>query len=151
MASCKGSQKFEKDRLQILDEKRLARKTKAQISVLEYLASCVESHAHVHLAFKFTCASTNNDTNTVIFGLQRSTTIYTDRLGDLGVEKAINKTRLKNRSLEHFSEAEEQTDGRHVVIFKEEMKDIIRDTLKCRDFDEDALNLARARVLSGMF
>ena len=46
--------------------------------------------------------------------------------------------------LEHFSEAEEQTDGRHVVlIFKEGMKDVIRDTLKCRDFDEDALNLAK--------
>ena len=76
--------------------------------------------------------------------------LYVSRLENLGIKKAINKTRLKVQLLEHFPEAQEQFDGRNIVIiFKEGMKSMLRDALK-RDFSEDAAVLAKAEQLSVM-
>ena len=72
----------------------------------------------------------------------------------LGNARSVNKTRLKERLLEYFKEAQEQFDGRNTsLVFKEEMRNMIQDALKKRDFSEDALILARAasiiRILPG--
>ena len=51
---------------------------------------------------------------------QRST-LYENRLKDLGVTKSVNRFSLKNKILKHFTEAQEQNDRRKtelVVIFR---------------------------------
>ena len=70
--------------------------------------------------------------------------LYESRLEDLGNAKSVNKTRLKERLLEYFKEAQEQFDGRNTfLVFKEGMRNMIQDALK-KDFSEDTLSLARA-------
>lgn len=82
---------------------------------------------------------------TVLFKLSDIHTLYVNRLENLGITKVINKTRLKKQLLEHFSEAQEQYDGRNVVIvFKKGMENMLREALKKRDFSEDAVILAKA-------
>ncbi len=82
---------------------------------------------------------------TILFKLSDIHTLYVNRLEDLGIAKVINKTRLKNQLLEHFSEAQEQYDGKNVVIvFKKGMENMLREALKKRDFSEDAVILAKA-------
>ena len=76
--------------------------------------------------------------------------LYESRLEDLGNAKSVNKTRLKERLLEYFKEAQEQFDGRNTfLVFKEGMRNIIQDALKKRDFSEDTLILARAASIIG--
>lgn len=80
-----------------------------------------------------------------LFKLTEIHSLYINRLEELGIKKLVNKTRLKNHLLEHFSEAQEQHDGRNtVLIFKAGMKDMLKEALRKRDFDEDAVILAKA-------
>ncbi len=48
--------------------------------------------------------------------------LYVKRLQELGVNKSINKTRLKNDVLEYFPESQEQQDGKSIVIVFREGK-----------------------------
>jgi dimeric dUTPase (all-alpha-NTP-PPase superfamily) len=41
---------------------------------------------------------------------------YVNHLEDLGIKKTINKTRLKENILAHFTEAQDQYDGKHSII-----------------------------------
>ncbi len=60
----------------------------------------------------------------------------------------VNKTRLKTDLLEHFSEAQEQNDGKNtVIVFEKGMQDMLKEALKKRDFTEDDTILARAATL----
>ena len=72
--------------------------------------------------------------------------LYTSRLKELGIQKQVNKTRLKEKLLEHFVEAQaEQFDGRNIaLIFRQGMRNMLKDALKRRDFTEDAVILAKA-------
>ena len=82
---------------------------------------------------------------TLFFKLSELHTLYVNRLEDLGIEKEINKSRLKLQLLEHFPEAQEQYDGRNIVIvFKKGMESMLRDAIKKRDFSEDVEILAKA-------
>ena len=55
--------------------------------------------------------------------------MYTAHLKDFGILKQINKTWLKN-SLSHFSDAHEQTNGKHVLfVFKEATHGLHKDAL----------------------
>ena len=47
-----------------------------------------------------------------LFKLSEMHSLYESRLEDLGNAKSVNKTRLKERLLEYFKEAQEQFDGR---------------------------------------
>ena len=68
---------------------------------------------------------------TLIFKLSELHTLYLNRLEELNITKAINKTRFKEQLLERFSDAQAQHDGRNIVIiFKDGMKDMIKDALK---------------------
>ena len=80
-----------------------------------------------------------------VFKLTELHSVYVSRLNELCVEKQVNKIRLKSFVLEYFSEAQEQYAGRHtLLVFKVGMKDILKDTLRTRDFDEDAVSMAEA-------
>ena len=71
-----------------------------------------------------------------------------NRTGELGINKSVNKTRLKDHLLEHFPEAQDQFDGRNtIIIFKEGMRHMLNEALKNRDFNEDATILAIAAII----
>ena len=50
------------------------------------------------------------------FKLSELNMLYVSRLEDLGIDKAINKTRLKLQLLEHFPDAQEQSDGKKRLL-----------------------------------
>ena len=57
----------------------------------------------------------------------------------------MSKTRLKKQLSEHFKEAQEQSDGKNtILVFKEGMRNMLKEALKKRDFTEDAQILAKA-------
>jgi hypothetical protein len=85
---------------------------------------------------------------TLIFKLSELHTLYVNRLEELNIIKTINKTRLKEKLLEQFFDEQAQHDGRNIVIiFKNGMKDMIKDALKKRDFTEDTMILAQAAAI----
>ena len=74
--------------------------------------------------------------------------LYVSRLEDLGIKKAISK---KVQLLEHFPEAQQQFDGRNIlIVFKKDMESMLRDALKKHDFSEDVAILAKMLQLSEM-
>ena len=83
-----------------------------------------------------------------LFKLSEIHFLYVKRLEELGIKKQVNKTRLKDHLLEHFPEAQEQYDGKNtVLIFNEGMRNMLKEALKKRDFDEDAVTLAKAATI----
>jgi hypothetical protein len=88
------------------------------------------------------------DSGTLLFKLSELHSMYTYHLQSQDVNKLINKTRLKNYLLEHFPEAQEQNDGKNIIIiFEKGMKNMLKDALKKRDFSEDAAVLAKASLV----
>lgn len=84
------------------------------------------------------------DEGKLLFKLSELHSLYEASLGDLGIPKQINKTRFKMSLLTHFIDAQEQHDGKHVIIaFKEAMHSLLKDALKKRDISDDANNLAK--------
>ena len=63
-ATRKGTENFEKTRLQSLDQKRLAKKAEVQIRALPHPARCAERPALLLLGFGPTCAVIGTDTST---------------------------------------------------------------------------------------
>ena len=73
---------------------------------------------------------------------------YVNRLADFGINKQINKTRLKVSVLEKFPEAYEQHDNKKtVIVFEEGMKNMLREALKKWNFSEDVAILAKAATI----
>ena len=88
------------------------------------------------------------DSGTLLFQLSDVHSMYVNRLEDLGIDKKINKTRLKVSLLEKFPEAQEQHDGKNIIIvFEEGMKNMLREALKKRDFSEDVAVLVKAAAI----
>ena len=58
------------------------------------------------------------DDGNFLFKLSDLHTLYEQRLKDLGVDVAINKTRVKGKLLDHFSGMglQEQCDGRNTLL-----------------------------------
>ncbi|CAB3987893.1 Hypothetical predicted protein [Paramuricea clavata] len=74
--------------------------------------------------------------------------LYVSRLQTLGVQKQVNRTRLKTSILENFPDAQEQNDGKNVVIiFKKAIQGIVKEVVQQRDFSEDAVILAKASAI----
>ncbi len=85
---------------------------------------------------------------TSLFKLSDIHSLYMNRLKDFGISKGFNKTRLKERLLEHFPETDEQFDGRNTIItFNKAVQSILREAMKKRDFSEDAITLAKAATI----
>ena len=71
-----------------------------------------------------------------------------NRLEEFGINKLVNKTRLKSHLLARFSGAHEQCDGKSIVlVFNEGMRNLLKEALKNRDFTEDAVILAKAAAI----
>ena len=71
------------------------------------------------------------DHGILLFRLAELQTLYVNRLEDLGIDKSVNRTRLKEQILQHFPEAQEQQEGRNaIIIFKEGMRNMLQDALK---------------------
>ena len=59
----------------------------------------------------------NVESGSYIFKLSVLYNLYEDRLSSLGIEKSINKTRLKKQLMEHFSlKCQEQSDGKNCLL-----------------------------------
>ena len=76
--------------------------------------------------------------------------LYEQCLKEFGVDIAINKTRLKEKLLEHFSGMglQEQYDGRNTaLLFPEGMQQVLKDAHLDHDYDNEALLLTKvARI-----
>ena len=71
---------------------------------------------------------------TLLFKLSEIHVLYVNCLEDLGIKKAISKTRLKVCLLEHFPEVLEQFDGRNTfIVFKKGIENMLKEALKKRD------------------
>jgi hypothetical protein len=82
---------------------------------------------------------------TLLFKLSKLHSLYVDRLENLGIKKTINRTRLKNKLLEHFPDAQDLRDGKNnIIVFDEGMRKILKDALKKQDYLGDAQILAKA-------
>ena len=104
-----------------------------------------ESRAFLELV-DYTENSVENEN--LFFILSELHSLYENSLKDLGVVKSVNKTRLKHAILNHFTEAQEQHDGRNtVIIFKDGLKNILKEAVRERDFSDDAAILAKAAKL----
>ena len=102
----------------------------------------MESRAFVEL---IEYIDTSSRSGIHVFKLSEIHHLYTRRLSSLGVEKSVNKTRLKDKILEHFPECTAQTDGRSIVmIFDQCLRILMRDVVKERDFTDDAIILSKA-------
>ena len=65
-----------------------------------------------------------------VFKLAELHSVFENRLEDLGNNKSVNKTRLKKQLLEHFKEAQEQSDGKNtILVFKEGMRNMLKEAL----------------------
>ena len=86
--------------------------------------------------------------NKLLFMLSELHSLYISRLEALGVYKTVNKTRLKNSLLDQFPDAQEQNDGKNlVIIFTKALQGMVKDAIKKRDFSEDATILAKASAI----
>ena len=73
--------------------------------------------------------------------------LYENRLLKLGITKEINKVRFKEQVLKYFPYAQEQRDGKNVVlVFEPGMQEMLKQALNS-DHVEDALILAKAAKL----
>ena len=72
-----------------------------------------ESRAFVELT---TYVEKSVDEGKLLIKLSELHSMYEARLRDLGILNQINKIRLKMSLSDHFSDAQEQHDGKHVVI-----------------------------------
>lgn len=123
----------------------LSRKSNQQKQISESDDKMNESRAFIELTSYIEEAV---NSGTLLFKLSEIHSLYVSRLEDLGIEKLINKTRLKVDLLEYFPEAQEQFDGRNIIfIFKHGMRNMLKEALKKRNFSEDAAILAKAATI----
>ena len=80
-----------------------------------------------------------------IYKLSQQHSLFEERLGVFQSAKTINRTRLKTKLLTHFFlECQEQNDGKNViVVFHEGMLRLLKEAMKSRDLDQEAISLSR--------
>ena len=83
----------------------------------------------------------NVENGSYIFKLTALHSLFEDRLHTLGVEKSINKSRLKKQVLDHFSgECQEQSDGKNILlVFNEGMKRLLKESMTYHDYESEAI------------
>lgn len=108
------------------EEAEKINEARAFLELTDYIESSVENGTH-------------------FFVVAELHTLYEGRLRDLGVEKSINRFRLKNELMTYFPESQEESDGRRTVLaFKEGLTNILNDAVKERDLSDDTKILAKA-------
>lgn len=101
----------------------------AFVELVKYIDQCVNEGTHV-------------------FKLSELSSLYVQRLDDLGIEKTINRARLKKALLEHYNGAlQEKSHGKNtILVFGEAISNLLKDALK-RDFSEEGKTRARAAAI----
>ena len=80
-----------------------------------------------------------------LFKIKDLHSLYTKRLADLGIEKCINKTVLKQSILDHFKTAHSQYDGKGtIIVFSEGMQAMLKNAIQNRHCAKDAHILRQA-------
>lgn len=76
------------------------------------------------------------ENRTLLFKLSEMSSLYIQRLQDLGIKKTINEGRLRIAFLEHYNGTlQEQTDGRNtILVFREAITSLLKDALKQHAF-----------------
>ena len=83
---------------------------------------------HVRLAELISFMESSAESGTLLFKLSSLHDLYVSRLHNLQVDKSVNKTRLKNRIIEHYhGEIQEQTDGKNtLLVFNQGMEKLLK-------------------------
>jgi hypothetical protein len=107
--------------------------------------SLKESQAFVELIDHI---NTSVDDGKLTFLLSKLHSLYVNRLAALGVTKQINRTRLKLSLLENLPDAQEQMQGKNVVIvFNRLIQDMLKEAIPNRDFTDKVKILAKASAI----
>lgn len=83
---------------------------------------------------------------TYLFKLSTLHNLFEKRLRDFSMEITINKTRLKDKIIEHFSQQglEEKSDGKCTILaFPAGIQQLLKDAFLFHDYDEEAKLFAR--------
>lgn len=103
-------------------------KARALVELYTYIENCVED-------------------GTFYFKFSMLHELYENRLKILGVEKESNRTRLKEKVLAYFPQAQEQSDGKYkVLVFEQGMREMLQQAMSC-DYEHDVLLLAKTAKL----
>lgn len=116
-----------------------------------YVKSCSETETSANddspaeartLAELISFMESSAESGILLFKLSSLHDLYVSRLRNLHVDKSVNKTRLKNRIIEHYhGEIQEQTDGKNtVLVFSQGIETLLKDALKKRSCEEEAFN-----------
>jgi hypothetical protein len=103
-------------------------KARVLVELFTYVKNCVED-------------------GTFFFKFSTLHQLYEKRLRDLGVQKEINRMRLKEKIMSHFSQAQEQSDGKNsILVFQQGMQQMLKNTM-ANNYEDDALLLAKTAKL----
>ena len=70
--------------------------------------------------------------------------LYEQRIETLGFQREINRGRLKEKILQNFPQAQEQSDGKNkVLVFEQGMQQMLQQIVKA-DYEGETLLLAKA-------
>ena len=118
--------KSKSDQFLDVEEEKRFNEARALVEVLENIEDSVEN-------------------GTLFFTLPKLHSLFENRLSDLGYPNSVNRSRLKSKILDHFQEAHEHDDGKQtVLIFRNRLKNIVKEALQERDFSDDTAVLAKA-------
>ena len=102
----------------------------------------IEARAFVEL---ITHVENSIENGTFCFKFSVLRQIYESRLHDLGITKEINKVCFKERVLNYFPNAQEQNDGKNVIlVFEQGMQHMLKTSVECSSHQQDALILMKA-------
>ena len=114
--------------------------TEESFSSVEEMA--VEARVFSELIYYIECAL---EQGTYIFKLSELHALFEERLKALQAPKAVNRSRLKTKILaQFFPDCQEQSDGKNtLLVFSEGMRLLLKQAVKSRDFDKEAITMAR--------
>ena len=102
----------------------------------------IEARAFVEL---ITHVENSIENGTFCFKFSVLCQIYENRLHDLGITKEINKVRFKEKVLNYFPNAQEQNNGKNIIlVFEQGMQQMLKTSVECINHQEDALILMKA-------
>ena len=85
-----------------------------------------------------------------LFKINDLHSLYTKRLADLGIEKCINKTVLKQSILDYFKTAHSQYDGKGtIIVFSEGMQAMLKTQYKIVIVQKMPTSFVKLLTLSG--
>lgn len=118
--------KLERDSVGPADESQ--KKAIALVELYTYIEDCVEE-------------------GTFCFKFSELHELYENRLKILGVEREINRIRLKEEVLGYFPQAQEESDGKNkVLVFEEGMREMLQQAMSS-DYEHEVLLLAKTAKL----